>query len=283
MIWIHLKIMNVFVEKRKNKMQLASVLPLAKGMSLSFVGAGGKTSLIFALATELASQGHNILVTTTTAIFHPDRGNQPHDQLVIGDINALCHCLTKTGQIVVAAKSHDPKSRKLAGYSPETLARVQQGHWFDYILIEADGSKRLPVKAPAGHEPVIPAWTDMVIGCIGLDCLDRPMDYKTVHRPEIFSAITKQNFGDPIGPDHLVSLAGASQGLFKNTSNDMQKIVCFNKADTKEMVEKGRTLAGRVLKECPMVDNCLVARLRDTQNPVACLLGSETNQWERGY
>ncbi len=277
MIWIHLKIMNVFVEKRKNKMQLASALPLAKGMSLSFVGAGGKTSLIFALAAELAAQGHTILITTTTAIFHPRHGNQPYDQLAIGDIktddiNAPYHGLPKTGQIVVAAKSHDPKSRKLAGYSPEELTGIRQGRWFDYILIEADGSKRLPIKAPADHEPVIPAWTDMVIGCIGLDCLGRPMDAQTVHRPENFSVVTQLSLGDPIGPDHLVSLAAAPQGLFKNSSKNMKKIVCFNKADTKEMVEKGRTLAGLVLKECPMVDNCLVACLRDTQNPVACLL-----------
>jgi probable selenium-dependent hydroxylase accessory protein YqeC len=268
LIWIHLKIMNVFVEKRKNKMQLASALPLAKGMSLSFVGAGGKTSLIFSLAAELAAQGHSVLVTTTTAIFHPDHDSQPHDLVVLGEIKKCCRDLPKAGQIVVAAKNHDPKSNKLKGYSPGELAGVREGHFFDYILIEADGSRRLPIKAPAAHEPVIPGWTDMVVGCIGLDCLGRPMDGQTVHRPECLAAVTKQSPGDLLGPDHLVSLVAASRGLFKNTTKNMRKIVFFNKADTKGLVQKGRALASRVLKECPGVENCLVTCLLDTQNPL---------------
>ncbi len=244
---------------------LSQALSLTKGMTLSVVGAGGKTSLIFALATELAAQGHRVLVTTTTAIFHPNHGNQPYDQLVIGDIKKVCRSIPKAGHITVAGQSHDPKTKKLKGYSPDKIAKLQEGHSFDTILIEADGAKMLPVKAPADHEPVIPGWTNMVIGCIGLDCLGKPMDGQTVHRPKILSAITKLSPGDTIQADHLVSLVAASQGLFKNTQKNMQKIVFLNKADTRELVRKGHTLADKILKVCPQVDNCLVACLLDTK------------------
>jgi len=253
-------------------MQITQALPLTKGMSLCFVGGGGKTSMIFALATELAGQGFSVLITTTTAIFHPDHGSkpnaQPSNKLVIGDIKELCKYPPKAGQIVVAAKSHDPKTDKLKGYTPGALARVRKNLSFDFILIEADGSKRLPIKAPAAHEPVIPGWTDMVIGCIGLDCLGNPMDDRTVHRPEHFSAVTNLGPGEIIGQEHLISLVTDSLGLFKNTSKNMKKIVVFNKADTKELVQNGRVLASRILKEYPGVEDCLVACLLDTQNPI---------------
>lgn len=248
-------------------MQITQALPLAKKMTLCCVGAGGKTSLIFALARELAAQNGSILVTTTTAMFHPDHDSPPHtmpyNQLVIGDIPKGC-----PGQIVVAAQTHDPKTNKLKGYSPVALAKILKGHSFDYILIEADGSKQLPIKAPADHEPVIPGFTDMVIGCIGLDCLGRPMDGQTVHRPKIFSAITKQIPEGPIGSDHILSLVAAPRGLFKNTSKNMKKIVFFNKADTTERVQTGRAMARRILKECPGVDDCLIACLQNTKNPI---------------
>ena len=249
-------------------MQIIQALPLTKKMTLCCVGAGGKTSLIFALARELAAQNGSILVTTTTAMFHPDQDSQPYIKLVIGDINALCQCPPKTGQIVVAAQSHDSKTNKLKGYTPVTLAEVWKNHSFDFILIEADGSRRLPIKAPADHEPVIPGFTDMVIGCIGLDCLGRPLDGQTVHRPKIFSAITKQIPEGPIGSDHILSLVAAPRGLFKNTSKNMKKIVFFNKADTTERIHKSRAMARRILKECPGVDDCLVACLQNTKNPI---------------
>lgn len=258
-------------------MQITQALPLTKGMTLCFVGGGGKTSMIFALATELAAQGHTILVTTTTAIFHPDRGSQPYDQLVIGDIKKgdikpdenmeFCQGHPKAGQIVVAAKSHDSKTNKLKGYTPVGLAEVRKNHSFDFILIEADGSRRLPIKAPADHEPVIPGWADMVIGCIGLDCLDRPMDDRTVHRPEHFSTVTNLGPGEIIGPEHLISLVANSQGLFKNTSKNMKKIVVLNKADTKQLIQRGQGLASRLFAECPGVD-CLVTCLLDLKNPI---------------
>ena len=251
-------------------MDIKDFFPLVRGMTVAFVGGGGKTSLIFAMASQLADGGNRVLVTTTTAIFHPDRDGWPHDLLVLGD--QIFHCTPTPGQIVVGARAYDPGSQKLKGYSSEIsseiLARVREKKVFDYILVEADGSRMLPVKAPADHEPVIPGGTDMVIGCIGLDCLGRPMDDETVHRPERFGAITGQNFGDPILADHLVKLAVSNLGLFKNAGNHMKKILVFNKADTKELVDQGQALAAMVLNGCPGVDHCWVACLLNPADPV---------------
>lgn len=56
---------------------------------------------------------------------------------------------------------------------------------FDYVLAEADGSKRLPLKAHAAWEPVIPAATANVVWVVGASGLGKPIN-EAVHRPELF-------------------------------------------------------------------------------------------------
>ncbi|MFR0769188.1 MAG: selenium cofactor biosynthesis protein YqeC [Dysosmobacter sp.] len=46
--------------------------------------------------------------------------------------------------------------------SVETLATLA-----DYVLVEADGSRQLPLKAHDAHEPVIPAVSRQVICVVG--------------------------------------------------------------------------------------------------------------------
>ncbi len=38
----------------------------------------------------------------------------------------------------------------------------------DLVLVEADGSRRLPVKVPGPNEPVVPKNSDMVLCVLGL-------------------------------------------------------------------------------------------------------------------
>jgi molybdenum cofactor cytidylyltransferase len=52
----------------------------------------------------------------------------------------------------------------------------------DHVVLEADGARRRNVKAPAPHEPVIPARTTHVIVVIGADALDRVIEDQA-HRP----------------------------------------------------------------------------------------------------
>lgn len=44
----------------------------------------------------------------------------------------------------------------------------------DLILIEADGSRGLPVKFPAAHEPVIPENVNMILAVCGMSGMERP-------------------------------------------------------------------------------------------------------------
>ena len=66
------------------------------------------------------------------------------------------------------------------------------------LLVEADGSRRLPLKAPAPHEPVIPAWARQVVAAAGLSALGKALDGGVVHRFERYAALAEQAVGSPI-------------------------------------------------------------------------------------
>jgi probable selenium-dependent hydroxylase accessory protein YqeC len=121
------------------------------------------------------------------------------------------------------------------GDAPGKLKGIDRSHvavlrraWA-VVLVEADGSRRLPVKAPAEYEPVVPEGTDLVVGAVGLDALGWPMDERTVHRPDRFAAVTGCAPGAPIGWDHVVALARHPEGLFKGARG--RRVVLLNKVD----------------------------------------------------
>ena len=76
----------------------------------------------------------------------------------------------------------DPETGRLSAPA-EPLSKLARR--FDYVLAEADGSKRLPLKAHAAWEPVIPAATANVIWVVGASGLGKPVA-EVVHRPELF-------------------------------------------------------------------------------------------------
>ncbi len=253
-------------------MKLTQGLPLRAGMAVSVVGGGGKTSTIFTAANELCATHGAILVTTTTAFFHPDRDGYAYHRLVVGDVsNEQWRRYAVSGQVVVAARAPMAVPAKLKGYSPESIDAIQSAGFFEFIFVEADGSKGRPVKAPAAHEPVVPGCTAMTIGVIGLDCLGKPLTVDFVHRPECMSKVTGLEAGGLISDETLVSLVDSPQGLFCKVSDQSLKIVLLNKADGHQLMDQGTVLAEKIARRCTHVDRVLVASLRD-QDPVKVVI-----------
>jgi probable selenium-dependent hydroxylase accessory protein YqeC len=210
-------------------------MPAAGGV-IALVGAGGKTSALFGLAAELAgSSPAGVLMTTTTHLhdprLEPGRG---YDQLVLAP--ALAEAAGPwgapapgPGRRVVLAAWAEPGLDKLRGIHPDRVAELKR--LWTFVLVEADGSKRRPVKAPAGHEPVVPDSADLVLGLVGLACLGRPMDEAAVHRPERFGPVTGCDPGAPIGLEHLAALCRSPLGLFKGAPRGARRVLLLNQAD----------------------------------------------------
>ena len=92
----------------------------------------------------------------------------------------------------------------------------------DYVLVEADGAKTLPLKAHAEHEPVIPACAGRTVCMVGVDGLGAPVS-QTCHRPQRFAQLAGVSVDDAVTPDAVVDAVLAKRNL--GTSMDMAPIV----------------------------------------------------------
>ncbi len=150
---------------------------------VSFVGGGGKTTAMFRLAHELKALGKKVLVTTTTNIAEPEPGQC--DMLMLeGCPDTALFTDVKPGMVVClgGGLKNAGEVCKVQSVDPAFIDELCAKRLFDFILVEADGAKRKPIKAPADYEPVIPKSTTAVIGVIGLDCLGKAR-FRRYHSP----------------------------------------------------------------------------------------------------
>ena len=171
---------------------LASALRIEPGIT-AIIGSGGKSTLLKTLGLELMRAGGGVLLCTTTHMFPVagvpwDGSNRrlgaapwkPGAAHVPG-----CTCEACTGLArgsICQAGVLDPETGKLSAPA-EPLSKLAQR--FDYVLAEADGSKRLPLKAHAAWEPVIPDATANVVWVVGASGLGKPVA-EVAHRPALF-------------------------------------------------------------------------------------------------
>ena len=141
---------------------------------ISIIGAGGKTTLIHGLADEYRKQNKRVLICTTTRMFR-----EPETDI---SCNASQIIARMEHQGICMAGKVDPENQSKIVGIPEEIRKLVMNH-ADVTLIEADGSKHLPVKYPGDHEPVICQDTTKIILVMGLWALGEPIK-RTVFRYE---------------------------------------------------------------------------------------------------
>ena len=171
---------------------LASALRIEPGIT-AIIGSGGKSTLLKTLSLELMRSGGRVLLCTTTHMFPvagvPWDGSSRRLDAAPWKPGALhapgCTCEACAGLVrgrICQAGVLAPQTGKLSSPAAPLDQLAQR---FDYVLAEADGSKRLPLKAHAAWEPVIPAATANVVWVVGASGLGKPIN-EAVHRPELF-------------------------------------------------------------------------------------------------
>lgn len=157
-------------------MALSDLLAIRPGIT-AVIGGGGKTTLLRTLGGELAGQGRRVLLCTTTKIL-------PFPDLPCARTAAELEGLRREHALLCAGTPVPDTEKLTAPEVPmEDLARS-----FDYVLVEADGAARRPLKAHAPHEPVIPPEANQVICVVGASGFGQPIP-QAAHRPERYAAL----------------------------------------------------------------------------------------------
>lgn len=209
---------------------LASALRIEPDIT-AIIGSGGKSTLLKTLGLELM----RVVVQRSTRMFPvagvpwdgssrrldaaPWKPGAPHAP--------GCTCEACAGLVrgsICQAGVLDPQTGKLSSPA-EPLDQLAQR--FDYVLAEADGSKRLPLKAHAPWEPVVPAGTANVILLVGASGLGKPIN-EAVHRPELFCERCGCEPTDIATPERVAQVLNAEMQML-NLNNAR---IMLNQADT---------------------------------------------------
>lgn len=227
---------------------IADILGLESARVVSVCGAGGKSTLIFALAEELAAAGERVLVSTTTKMSRDQVAGRWRSTRS-ADVQAICAMGDRGGEPVVAYSDIDEARDKAIGYSPGEIDLVAQTSRFTRILIEADGSARRPLKAPADHEPAFPATTEAVVMVAGAKGLNRPLDEATVFRSELWSQRTGIPIGGTVIPDSLAKMTVHPDGFARNAPDNASRVLFINQCDDRQRLGSALDALAR-LSEC---------------------------------
>ncbi|MCP4374424.1 MAG: putative selenium-dependent hydroxylase accessory protein YqeC [Deltaproteobacteria bacterium] len=230
---------------------LRDALDLEEGGVVSFVGAGGKTSLMFSMARELSNAGESALTTTTTNILMPTKDQSPH--VILSDsVNEVLDKATglQKNNLHISAVSKRLVSpvQKLKGFDPEVIDEISKAGVFRWILVEADGASGKPLKAPALHEPVIPYSSRLLVGVMGLKCIGKPLNERWVFRHKLYTKITGLKPEEPVTEESVAVALMDKNGIMKNCPSHANKVVFLNMADNKILLESGRKIAAILCK-----------------------------------
>ncbi len=260
-------------------MQLIDALGLRPETIIAYVGAGGKSTAIWRVSQEMAARSARVLIAPTSHILEPIL--PPDTALYLAaqpEPNRITALLDRSARLIVAATrdqsvDFDPaadfppaRSTKLRGLPPETIdqlaPQVPRATW----LIEADGSRRHPLKAPGAHEPPIPACVTDVVIVASLDAIGQPLDEDSVHRSEIFASIANARLGKPITAEMITRVLQHTDGGLKNIPSRSRVHVLLTQRDQRRRHASANRLID-VLTQSNRFDHIVVASLR-ADNPI---------------
>lgn len=207
-------------------LELLEILSVDAPRIIAVIGGGGKTTLVHELGAHLARRGKRVVLTTTTHFGTDDRAFSPADP------EEITPRLAAQSPLLCAY----PDGHRMTGLQVEWYGRIAA----DHILVEADGSRCLPLKVHRPFEPVVPPGTGLLVEAAGLSALGRRVE-NCVHG--------WRELG--LEPEDVVDEALIGRILLRgidHTKYSGPKVVVLNQADTPLLVERGTAIAKR-LKE----------------------------------
>lgn len=206
--------------------KLSQIFNIKKKDIVSITGSGGKTSLMERLGQELKEDGR-VLITTSTKIKRP----------INKDIDYIFDSFDQYEKIrdkksLLALGELNPENNKFSSISEEELKGIKDD--FDYILIEADGCRNLPLKMWKSYEPVIYNISNKVISVFSAKVIGKRIQKEFIYNFDEFKDLIQENF---VSKEVFLKLIESDPGPFGDFKGE--KFVFFNQVD--DMEDKDKT------------------------------------------
>jgi len=253
-------------------MTLAEAFSIEEREVISLVGAGGKTTLLYALGRELSALRCGVILTTTTKIFEPAPAPFFLQFLspALGAAKKWVAEHLRRQQCLLLARGRLPNG-KLEGIPPEWAEELFLLDGVSAIVTEADGAAGRPLKAPREGEPVIPGNTTLLVPVMGIEGMGRPLDEETVFRSAIASRVLNLPIGSTITEGVIARLMIE---LIKSGPAGTRVVPLINKVDIPGGREKAERLARHLLSlDQPRIGRVVLGQLRNTPAVKAVVSG----------
>ncbi len=231
---------------------------------VTVIGGGGKTSLMYYLVAGLQAAGETAFAAATAKLFFP--GGAGHHAVLVRGLpecrQAVADWCRYPGTVTLAREVVAETPGKLAGLDPawlDTLAGENPGVRF---VVEGDGSAGLPLKGHLGHDPVVPAGTNLLVPVVGADAIGRPLAPGYVHRPARAAELAGGELGELVTVDMIVRLLLHPAGYLHNCPPGASIVPFINKAEGRAKRPAADLAAAVLAAGHPAISGVVVGSLR---------------------
>ena len=223
-----------YINDKLKRSRLTEFLQVKKHDVISFAGAGGKTTTIFALAQELKDTAdYKILVTTTTKMMREKEAITVEDEAFIKE-------QLQTKRLVMAGTD---LGRKMGCFAMDFLQKIIL--LSDITLIEADGAQRRPFKMPRSYEPVYLPCTTKIVYLAGMTALGQKIE--DLSRSDIMADFLHKQPAEKLTAEDMVKILQSEQGAKKDVQH-RDFYVILNQADDEKNLRSAVQIAAELDK-----------------------------------
>jgi molybdenum cofactor cytidylyltransferase len=229
-----------------DKFTLSEAFQIGEGPELvAFIGGGGKSTLMIALAKQMAGK---VVLTTSTRMFAAQIESAASTLQAVTyhypDLDPLDDRDAAPDKTIIVGPI---KGDKVTGVPLNLPKQLLTRHHIDAVVVEADGAKMLPIKAPAAHEPALPVGVTLVVPVVGMNALDGRIK-DVAHRPELVARLLHKREMDRLTIDDIVCLLSHEEGGLKGIPATARVIPVINKVETPDQLQAARSIARLVLQ-----------------------------------
>ena len=242
--WNQWYISHIFNTQVAHLPSLIPALNLTRETCAAIVGAGGKTTLLFSLARAFSPP---VWLTTTTHLAAEQCRWADRHIIITGPEQTVDVDGYADGLILFSGPL--TRNERVASTPEDFILRLAETAALNRIplLIEADGARRLLLKAPKDHEPPIPGFVNTVMVVASLSALGKPLTEETVYNPAGFAQLTHLPENAPIAPQHIVDVLLHPFGGLKKIPARVTPQAVLTPAVSSAEFTPGRAIARQLL------------------------------------